>query len=131
MSQWRRQALAEMPDLRRLIDSAPNVMALWIELQANLAVAYEATPPDEEAIRRIYRYALWTVARPRDADATTAVVVAFLLGSAFRVFRRSSTQHASVRADIHRWISPETFTRSSRHSNPHGDTLLRRQGVAG
>ena len=100
MSHWRKQALAEIPDLRRVIEAAPSVMSLWIELHLALTAAYEAKPPDEERIRQIYRHALWTLEASPGADARTAVIVAF--------FEHLPT-HPAVRGDIHRWIQPELF----------------------
>src|SRR5689334_20190048 len=99
MSRWRQQALLVMPDLRGTIESADNVMALWIELHVAFERAYESAPPDEELIRRIYGYALWSLEQ-RNADVVTAASVAF--------FEHLPT-HPAVRADLHRWIEPARF----------------------
>ena len=100
MSRWRRRALADIPDLRQVIEEAPTVMSLWIELYSALTAAYESKPPDEEQVRQIYRHALWTLEESPGEDARTAVVVAF--------FEHLPT-HAAVRADVHRWIQPDVF----------------------
>ena len=100
MSQWRRQAIAELPDLRGTIEGADNVMALWIDLHLDFEHAYDASPPDEERIRRIYRYALWSLRDSKSDDVVTAVMVAF--------FEHVPT-HSRVRSDMHRWIEPALF----------------------
>jgi hypothetical protein len=100
MSNWRRRALEDVPDLRTAIDGARTVMALWIDLYSAVVAAYERSPPDEERIRCIYRHALWTLEESSGEDARTAVVVAF--------FEHLPT-HPALRADVHRWIAPEVF----------------------
>jgi hypothetical protein len=100
MSTWRRQALAELPDLRRTIEAADSVMALWIELHMEFERAYDGSPINEERIRRIYRYALWSLRESRSDEATTAVMVAF--------FEHVPT-HSRARSDMHRWIEPALF----------------------
>jgi len=100
MTQWRRLALAELPALRQEIEAAPNVMALWIELESSLTRAYGLPEPDEDTISGIYRYAFWTLQASPDPLARTAVIVAF--------FEHLPT-HDAVRADLHRWIDPRLF----------------------
>ncbi len=78
MSVWRRVALEKVPKLRRLIEAAPNVMALWIELQ--LKLAYEdlyQSPSNEKTIAGIFDYASWCLNNSHNWDTKTAVVCAF------------------------------------------------------
>ena len=81
MARWRSAAIERLPELREIIASAENVMALWSELTAKFAAAYEAEPRDEDLIARIYAYADWCATAPRCNDAandpSTAVVIAF------------------------------------------------------
>ncbi|HYX72949.1 MAG TPA: hypothetical protein VE732_09265 [Nitrososphaera sp.] len=78
MSVWRRVALEKIPSLRRLIEDAPNVMALWIELQLKLAYGdlYQS-PPNEKMIAGIFDYASWCLNKSHNWDTKTAVVCAF------------------------------------------------------
>ena len=100
MSLWRRQALAELPELRSLVEGAPTIMSLWSELESRLSAAYDEHPPDEQMIRQIYRHAVSTFEASPSAEARTAVVVAF--------FEHLPT-HPSVRSDLHRWLQPGLF----------------------
>jgi hypothetical protein len=100
MSLWRRQALAELPELRSVVEGASTIMTLWSELESRLSAAYDEQPPDEQTIRQIYRHAVTTFEESPSAEARTAVVVAF--------FEHVPT-HARVRADVHRWLQPELF----------------------
>jgi len=81
MARWRAEALSRLPDLRRVITSADNIMALWIDLESSFEKAYKAEPRDESSISRIYAFADWCLqARPvPDAahDPCSAVVVGF------------------------------------------------------
>ena len=76
MSLWRRIALAKLPELRSLINSAPNIMALWIELQLKLGSLY-GDPANEQLISRVYDFASWSLNDSRNLDTRTAVVCAF------------------------------------------------------
>ncbi|HEY0100870.1 MAG TPA: hypothetical protein VGB76_18125 [Pyrinomonadaceae bacterium] len=78
MSVWRRVALEKIPKLRRLIEAAPNIMALWIELQLKLADdALYKTPSQEKTIAGIFDYASWCLNKSHNRDTQTAVVCAF------------------------------------------------------
>ena len=78
MSVWRRVALEKIPKLRRLIEAAPNVMALWIELQLKLAHGdlYQSSL-DEKVIAGIFNYASWCLNKSHNWDTKPAVVCAF------------------------------------------------------
>lgn len=69
MARWRAQALKHLPELRDVITSSENVMALWIELQFAFEKAYRADPPDESLIACIYAFADWCIQAPRGPDA--------------------------------------------------------------
>jgi hypothetical protein len=100
MSQWRRQALQELPALKVVVERQPSVMSLWIELLGELTRAYEKAPLNEDLVARLYRYAYWSLAESKDPDAVTAVVVAF--------YEHLPTE-PRVRQDVHRWLSQELF----------------------
>jgi len=55
MSAWRREALQQLPEYRRVIMAAENPMALWIELSG--ACADACATQGEDLIRRIYAFA--------------------------------------------------------------------------
>ena len=74
MSAWRRQALDQLPECRRIAEAAENPMALWIELSGACEDAYARQ--DEDLIRRFYEYARWCWKSPSD-DVRTAVACAF------------------------------------------------------
>jgi hypothetical protein len=82
MPAWRREAIGRLPGLKREIESARNVMALWIDIWHPFCRAYEQTPRNEDFIRRIYDFADWCAKAPRTNDAATdpatAVAAAFL-----------------------------------------------------
>ena len=74
MSAWRREALQRLPECRKLVETADNPMALWIELLAGCEDAYEKQ--NEGLIRRFYDFARWCWQSPSD-DVRTAVACAF------------------------------------------------------
>jgi len=55
VSTWRRQAVADLPQLKAEIESArvSSVMSLWIELFGHLQRAYEAPLLDEDLVAGI------------------------------------------------------------------------------
>jgi hypothetical protein len=82
MAKWRAEAISRLPELRKKIDAAENVMALWDDFfRCAFVPAYKAEPPDDSLIARIYAYADWCVQAPRNPDAShdplTAVLVCF------------------------------------------------------
>jgi hypothetical protein len=81
MARWRAEALKRLPELRTAIDSAPEIMAFWIDAQYAFKRAYEKNPWDDSLIARIYAFADWCADARRGPDAghdpSTAVVVAF------------------------------------------------------
>jgi hypothetical protein len=78
MSVWRRVALEKIPNLRKVIEAAPNVMTLWIELQLQLAYGglYQSSS-SEKIIAGIFNYASWCLNESHNWDTKTAVVCAF------------------------------------------------------
>lgn len=81
MAKWRAEALARLPELRKKIDAAENVLALWDEIRHAFERAYLEDPRNESLIARVYSYADWCVDAPRASDAAhdplTAVMVCF------------------------------------------------------
>jgi hypothetical protein len=100
MSLWRRTALEMMPDLEQVITDAQSVMALWISLNRELERAYETEPVAESVVTGIYRYAVWCRTRSGNADASTAVCVAF--------YEHLPT-HGKARKDLSNRITNEEF----------------------
>ena len=81
MARWRAEALKRLPELRKSIDSANEIMVFWIEARIAFQRAYEQSPQDESLIARIYSFADWCANARRGPDAghdpSTAIVVAF------------------------------------------------------
>ncbi len=100
MALWRVQALKLLPELRRDIDSADSVMALWIEIWIAFESAYEASPRNESLIERVYRYADWCSQAKRGPDAahdpSTAIAVCFY---------EHLPNFTPSREDMPRWVS--------------------------
>lgn len=69
MARWRAEALERLPELRQVITSADDVMALWTELEPAFEKAYRTEPPDESLIARIYGFADWCLRASRGPDA--------------------------------------------------------------
>jgi hypothetical protein len=94
--------MERLPELRKTIESADSVMALWVELSVDFHRAYEQKPPNESLIARIYAYADWCVKAPRDPDAgrdpLSAVAVCF--------YEHIPT-HKNARDDMPRWFRSE------------------------
>ncbi len=99
MSRWRAEAIARLPEHRKLIETSHQLMFLWCELNSVFERAYRP-PANEDVIRRIYDFAKWCDTAPRDADAgrdpLTCVAVAF--------YAHVPT-NAAARDDMHRWLS--------------------------
>jgi hypothetical protein len=68
MPRWRAAAIERLPELRDTIASADSIMLLWIELRMKFEDAYRE-PRNDDLIRRIYSYADWCLAAPRNEDA--------------------------------------------------------------
>ncbi len=74
MSAWRRQALQNLPEFRRVIEAADTPMALWVELLDECQDGYRRQ--DEELIPRFYEFARWCW-QSSSAEVRTAVACAF------------------------------------------------------
>jgi hypothetical protein len=102
MAKWRAEALARLPQLRKRIDAADSVMALWSELWFAFEQAYRAEPPDEPTIAGIYSFADWCGRAPRNEDAShdppTAVTVCFY---------EHVPAYGPARDDMPRWFTYE------------------------
>ena len=99
MALWRAEAIERLPELRKTIESADSVMALWVELWLDFTKAYKQEPRNESLIARIYSFADWCVAAPRGPDAghdpLTAVAVCFY---------EHIRWHKPSRDDMPRWF---------------------------
>lgn len=103
MAKWRAEALARLPELRKEIDTADNVMTLWDEIwRGAFEPAYREDPPDESLIARVYSFADWCVRAPRRPDAAhdplSAVTVCFW---------EEVPAFAPARDDMPRWFTFE------------------------
>src|SRR5437870_13206208 len=72
-------------------------MSLWIELHSALEEAYA---PNENVFANVYRYARWCVHESKNADASTAAVVAFY---------EHLPQSANVRRDLPNRLARNEF----------------------
>ena len=78
MSTWRKEALQQLPELRKtIIDPWTDTpMALWIGLKGAFDCALGQAPEDLDLARRICRYAVWCLNSPSD-DVQNAAAVGF------------------------------------------------------
>jgi hypothetical protein len=100
MSLWPRTAIEPLPELKTIIDIAENPMMMWIELHLKWERAYAEQLPNDDFIRRIYKYALWCVARPQTNDASTDMPTAVTCA-----FYESIPLDKRVSANLHRWLT--------------------------
>jgi hypothetical protein len=81
MARWRAVALECLPECRTLINRADRIMFFWTEVGHEFRKACEASPRNDDFIRRVYQFAHWCEDAPRNNDAGrdpfTAVVVGF------------------------------------------------------
>ncbi len=99
MSAWRREALASLPEFKRLISESESPMSLWIELHLEFEKAFEAN--DASRIRRLIEYAKWCW-NGRDGDTINAVGCGFL---------EHLPEHEGMRACIPQWFTKAEFER--------------------
>jgi hypothetical protein len=101
MNVWRRVALEKIPKLKKLIGEAPNVMALWIELQLKLAYGdFYQSPSNEKTIAGVFEYASWCLNKSHNWNTKTAVVCAFY---------EHLPKMKAVRKDLPNHLSMEDF----------------------
>lgn len=107
MEDWLAKAQELFPELQgNLFDNHihDRPMALWIDLFDLLQMAYEEVPINDDLIGRIYEYAAWCFAQPESQD------VKYDLSDATAVGLIESIPLAKkAAADLHRWISAESF----------------------
>ena len=98
-TRWQSTAIERLPELRETIAKAWNIMSLWIELSLAFDNAYRE-PRNDDLIARIYSYADWCLAAPRNDDAghdpSTAVAVGFY---------EHIPQSKAAREDMPRWFT--------------------------
>jgi hypothetical protein len=101
MARWRAAAIERLPEFREVIAKSESIMSLWIELHLAFDQAYLGEKNDD-LIARIYSYADWCSAAPRNDDAghdpPTAVAVAFY---------EHIPQSKAAREDMPRWFRYE------------------------
>jgi hypothetical protein len=102
MALWRAEALQRLPELKRKIDSAESVMALWIELWFAFEQAYKCSPPNESLIERTYSYADWCIHARRGPDAGHDASSAAMVG-----FYEHLPYFGPSRQDMPQWFSVE------------------------
>jgi hypothetical protein len=75
-------------------------MMMWMELHLEWERAYAEHLPNDDFFRRIYKYALWGVARPQTNDASTDMPTAVTCA-----FYESIPLDERVIAKLHRWLT--------------------------
>ena len=101
MSAWRREALSNLPEYRKLIEASDTQMVLWIEL--HLCFEDAVRSDDSDLVRRILRYANWCISGESGElpnDTSTAAIVAFY---EHLPLNRSYWQYFAS------WLSRDTF----------------------
>jgi hypothetical protein len=107
MARWRAEALKGLPELRKKINSADNIMALWIEALYAFEQAYRGNPPDESLIARVYAFADWCMGAPRGPDAGHDPLSAVMIG-----FYESIPTFPAAREDMPRWFTYDEVAQS-------------------
>ena len=99
MTAWRRVAIEQVPELRKVVDEAWSPMAPWIELRLRFEAAFDQG--DATLMERIMKYARWSWESP-NPDAVTAVACAFF---------EHMPQHVGIRKQIPALFSRDEFER--------------------
>lgn len=99
MALWRVEAIKRLPELRREIQSADSVMALWIDVFFAFRRAYEQEPRDESLIARVYDFADWCMHAARGPDAGHDPASAATVG-----FYEDIPTLDAARDDMPRWL---------------------------
>lgn len=89
-----------------MIAEAENVMSLWIELHFKFEDAYR-DPKDDDLIARIYSFADWCLAAPRNEDAGHDPATGVMVG-----FYEHIPQLKAAREDMPRWFHYDEVARS-------------------
>ena len=109
MPPWRQTAHELLPELSEKITD-PEIdtpYMLWFEIRKAFEKAYEASPPHESLIGRIYRYADWCATAPRGETAADDLLTCTCV-----CFFEHIPQHPAAREDMPRWISYQDFVAS-------------------
>jgi hypothetical protein len=105
MEDWRTKALGYLPELRETIEAEQGgPVGLWTQLFDELRRAYDRHPSDDDLIGRIYDYAGWCIDQPSTKDAVIDRPSAAIIG-----LIESIPLDERISADLHRWISEESF----------------------
>lgn len=99
MARWRSAAIERLPALRETIAAAETIMSLWIELLLKFEDAYR-DPKNDDLIARIYSFADWCFAAPRNDDAGHDPATVVLVN-----FYEHIPQSKAAREDMPRWFS--------------------------
>lgn len=105
MEDWRKKAMEMFPELLSTIEESNGPGALWIELYYELVKAYDDQPLNDIGIRKIYDYADWCLVQPQSDDMDLDDVSS----SAAVGFVENLPLDKRISADLHRWMSAETF----------------------
>jgi hypothetical protein len=75
VSAWRKEAAKRLPELQRIIASrdVDGPMMLWIELHCKFSELCDQTPLPLDLLRRIWGYAVWSLAQGGDVGNAAAV----------------------------------------------------------
>ena len=78
MSQWRREAIEQLPEFHKLITSelVDNPMMLWIELTFEFDRLCEKSDPPIDLLRRMWRYCEWCL-HHRNIDVRISAALPF------------------------------------------------------
>ena len=104
MENWRAKALDYLPELQDMIADQLGPIGLWSETFFALEHCYEEQPINESVIGRIYDFAAWCLQQPQTEDAETDLPTAVAVGLIENI-----PLSKSISADLHRWLSPESF----------------------
>lgn len=102
---WLSKALDLFPELAVEFERAGiHPLSFWIELYFALVTAYEQQPTNDDLIGRIYDYAAWCFEQPETDDIETDISGATAFG-----LIEDIPLNPKVSADLHRWMSVESF----------------------
>lgn len=111
---WRETAARMLPELAASIAAVDTPYLMWFDIRSAFERAYDADPPDESLIRRIYAFCDWCVDAPQGAtaqdDLFTCVAGCFL---------EHIAEHPKARADMPRWFTLEDVQQAKQIFSHH------------
>jgi hypothetical protein len=105
MEDWQKRALQTFPELEEELNrNSLGPGGLWVDLLNALTSACEEDPVNDDLIGRISDYAAWCFKQPDTGDVETDLASATGVG-----LMENLPLDKAVSADLHRWLSVETF----------------------